>query len=504
MARKRHLTRGLRFRLTASYALLCALLLVGIATLFRERLAYSLNSEAHDVLDQEWAAMKGYLRIEKVPVKGHSHKPPEWRYVWQYDPADPDEDFIVQRIRRVYLLTDATGHVMEVSTIYDSIGVDTPQQIQAAIKSPQPIWRLRTNSRGTPYLIRAGVVYDEEHRYPCYVAIGRPMDESDKILNRYTWMYVGLIPFSLLCGCLLGWYLSGRALRPVTQVARAAQRISGSNLSLRIPTRGAGDELDYLIETFNRMIQRLENSFRQIRQFSTDVSHELRTPITAIRGQLEVALFTAKTLDQYRDTSLNCLQDIERLSQIVRALLLLSQAESGQLALQFARIDLAAVVRDIVEQFQIPAEGAHIQLSADLPPECLAEVDRIQFERMLSNLLSNAMKFTPAGGQVRVALRRLEESLEIEVADTGCGIPPEHLPHIFDRFYRVPSRQSCASQEQGLGLGLSFVAWIAKAHGGSVRVDSTPGKGTSFIIALPAAVLVTAPPEPVDTAAALG
>jgi signal transduction histidine kinase len=122
---------------------------------------------------------------------------------------------------------------------------------------------------------------------------------------------------------------------------------------------------------------------------------------------------------------------------------------------------------------------------------------------MVSNLLSNAMKFTPAGGQVRVALRALEETLEIEVADTGCGIPSEHLPHIFDRFYRVPSRQSCAPPEQGLGLGLSFVAWIAKAHGGAVRVDSTPGKGTSFTVTLPAAPTTT-PVETADTAAALG
>src|ERR1022692_3491412 len=224
--------------------------------------------------------------------------------------------------------------------------------------------------------------------------------------------------------------LSRRRVMPVMQVAQTAQRITGSNLSLRIPTRAAGDELDYLILTFNRMIERLENSFQQIRQFSTDVSHELRTPITAIRGQLEVALFTAKTVEQYRDATLNSLQDIERLSQIVRALLLLSQAESGQLALQKTRLDLSSVVRDIVDQFQIPAEGAHVELSADLPPECAAEVDRVQIERMLSNLLSNALKFTPAGGRVHVALRSLPESISIDVEDTGCGIPEEHIPHI--------------------------------------------------------------------------
>ncbi len=507
MSAKRHFTRGLRFRLTLGYALLFGLLLLGVAWLSRERLAYTLDSEAHDLLEQEWVAMKGYLHVERLPAKVRTpeHVPcPPHKAIWEYDKNDPDEDFAVERLRRVYVLADATGCVMEVSTIYQSIGIERSGEIETAIRSGLPVWKIRHSPHGIPYLIRGGVVFEEKHHNPFYVAVGRPMDESDKILKRYTWMYAGLIPFSLLCGCLLGWFLAGRALMPVMEVAQAAQRISGSNLSLRIPARAAGDELDYLILTFNRMIERLESSFQQIRQFSTDVSHELRTPITAIRGQLEVALFTAKTIEQYRDATLNSLQDIERLSQIVRALLLLSQAESGQLALQKARLDLASVVRDIVDQFQIPAEGAHVELSADLPPECPADVDRVQIERMLSNLLSNAMKFTPAGGSVRVVLRNLPESIEIEVADTGCGIPEEHIPHIFERFYRVPAQVTCTSPEPGLGLGLSFVAWIAKAHGGTIRVDSAPGNGTRFIVSLPATPAEPATDAPVPAAAAIG
>jgi heavy metal sensor kinase len=294
-----------------------------------------------------------------------------------------------------------------------------------------------------------------------------------------------VIPGALILGSLLGYFMAGRALTPVRAVAQAAQRITGSNLSLRIPTRDAGDELDYLILTFNRMIERLESSFQQVRQFSTDVSHELRTPITGIRGQLEVALFTAKTTDQYREAMFNALQDIDRLSQIVRALLLLSQAESGQLVLQKARLDLCDVVSELVEQFQIPAEAAGVRLTAKLPPECPAEVDRVQIERMLTNLFSNALKFTPEGGEVRTELRCLPECVEIVVEDTGRGIPTEHLPHIFDRFYRVAGNGTAPNPEQGLGLGLSFVAWIVKAHRGKIEVDSTPGQGTRFTIRLP-------------------
>ena len=374
------------------------------------------------------------------------------------------------------------------------------ERVRAALASYTPrsggrvFWDTRY-AEGEPYLVRAGIVFDEQHKAPYYVAIGVPLTNNQKVLRDYTLFFVGFIPAALILGSWLGWYMAGRALTPVLAVAQAAQRISGSNLNLRIPTREANDELDYLILTFNRMIDRLEASFQQIRQFSTDVSHELRTPITAIRGQLEVALFTAKTNEQYRDAIVNALQDIDRLSQMVRALLLLSQAESGQLALQKARIDLSAVVHDLVEQFQIPAEAAGVHLSAQVPPRCLATVDRVQIERMITNLLSNAVKFTPEGGAVRITLGSDEESAELLVADTGRGIPKQHLPHIFDRFYRVPGSGTAPGPDQGLGLGLSFVAWIVKAHDGVIDVESTPGQGTRFRIKLPIGELAPAPAE---------
>ena len=473
------ITRSLRFRLTVGYALFICVMLIGVGAIYRQTLVTSLDAQTRDGLEQEWAAAKGYLRIEND------------RPIWFYDHNDPDESFIVERLRRVYMLADAQGNVMEYSVIYKSIGFESPAEIAGVIRSSKPVWTVRKDPHGIPFLIHSGAVYDEKHEKEYFFAIGRSLADQGHILEQFTWTYISVIPLVILTGCLLGWYLAARALTPVLEVAQAAQRISGSNLSLRIPSRGAHDELDYLIETFNRMIARLENSFNQIRQFSTDVSHELRTPITAIRGQLEVALFTATTTDQYREAMLNALQDIERLSQIVRALLLLSQAESGQLALQKTRLDLCELVADVVDQFQIPYEEARIQLSAQLPRECWADVDRIQIEPMVSNLLSNAMKFTPPGGEVRVSLPNVADGVELVIQDTGCGIATDHLPHIFDRFYRVPGRDA-SGPERGLGLGLSFVAWIAKAHEGTVRVESTPGKGTRFVVFLP----VSAPAEP--------
>jgi heavy metal sensor kinase len=498
MSRKRdfrRISRGLRFRLTIAYALMFTLLFALVALFLRERLKSSLDDQVVLGLDEYWGTLKGYMRIEPCIELGN-----KVATAWYYDQEDPDETTAVLDTRKIYMVTDQNGNPIPncvtqqpaVSTTYEDIGLEKPalirQQVREALAA-QPkqktFYMDRKTSSGEPIKVRSGVVWAEKHSAPYYAAVGNSYADKMNVLHAYTWIFAGVIPGSLILGSLLGFFMAGRALTPVHAVAQAAQRITGSNLSLRIPTREAGDELDYLILTFNRMIERLEASFQQMRQFSTDVSHELRTPITGIRGQLEVALFTAQTTEQYREAMFNALQDIDRLSQIVRALFLLSQAESGQLVLQKSRLDLCEVVEDLVEQFQIPAEAAGVKLTSNVPAECPAEVDRVQIERMLTNLLSNAIKFTPEGGMVQTTLRSLPDRIELVVEDTGRGIPTEHLPHIFDRFYRVAGNGAAPGPEQGLGLGLSFVAWIVKVHNGKIDVESSPGKGTKFTIKLP-------------------
>src|SRR5579872_532073 len=409
----RRLSRSLRFRLTASYVVLFAVALTGVAWFLYAQLARELTSQAQDSLNEDWATLKtAELRIEENPDRGG-----QYEANWYYDPDDPDESRLVADIKKVYLIADANGKVIPehstqvpaISAIYQGIGYD-PKAIQQRVREsippnkPQTYWMDRRNDEGELFKIRAGIQLDEKHHAPFYVAIGTSLKEDETILRRYALTIAMVSLGTLVLGSLIGWIVAGRVLTPVLEVAQAAQRISGSNFDLRIPARESGDELDYLILTFNRMSERLAASFQQMKQFSADVSHELRTPITAIRGQLEVALFTAKTTDQYREAMFNALQDIDRLSQIVRALLLLSQAESGQVVLQKTRLDLSEVARDLVEQFQIPAEAAGVRLTADLAPNCAVEADRVQIERMITNLLSNAIKFTPEGGDVRLAV----------------------------------------------------------------------------------------------------
>jgi heavy metal sensor kinase len=469
--------RGLRFRLALSYVAFFAVLLGAIGFFFWRQLKQDAEFDTETTVAADWGATVGYVHFE--------HERPEWIY----DPTDPDEAFTVERLRRIYLLMDASGNVLQSSTIYDSIGVDKPEtkdlfrQVMS-LRRGDKLYVVLRDEDGVPYMVGAGWTTDE-HKDKYFLAIGRSLELPYRTVGNFTRTYLILAPAMMVLSCFFGWWLAGLAIRPLNSVAHAAQNVTGSNITVQIPLRGAGDELDHLIQSFNQMTERLHQSFEQIRRFSTDVSHELRTPITAIRGQLEVALFTAETPDQYREAIINAMEDIEKLSSIVRALLLLSQAESGQLALQKAPLDLGEVVTDLVEQFQIPAEEKNVQLRAVVEPCPPVEADRTQIERLVSNLLSNAVKYTPQGGSVTVTTgpAREEGWTKISVEDTGLGIPAESLPHIFDRFYRVHNPQTAGVQ--GLGLGLSFVAWIVEAHGGRIDVASNAGEGTRFTVLLP-------------------
>lgn len=294
---------------------------------------------------------------------------------------------------------------------------------------------------------------------------------------------VMMAPLLALAG-LLGWLLAGRTLQPLQELVSATRKISVRNLYLRIPPQGTRDELDTLTHNFNQMLDRLERNFEQARQFSVDASHELRTPITAARGQLEVALMSATTVEEHRAAMESALQDLERMGQIVKSLLQLAQAESGQLALQKARLDVARLVARLAGEFEIPADEKRARLTCVLQRQCEAMVDRVQFERLVSNLLSNAIRYVPPHGEVRVSLSSGGGKINLTVSDNGPGIPAPDLPHIFDRFYRA--RKGEPDGEKGLGLGLSFASWIVDAHGGTIDVKSTQGSGTTFLVTIPA------------------
>lgn len=486
------LFRTLRFRLASTFLVLLAVVLVlaGIAgtTLLRS----VLDTRSDQALRDELGALKGYIHF------GSSDGGmPEWFA----DRSDPEEAAAVARLGDIFLLVDDAGRIDQLSNLPPSLAFLADEKVikheQDELKRTQePIIKTVTSTDKVSYDIICSTLLDSTHGRRWYVMEGRAIVEDELVLRRFRRDFFFIfLPIAAVACALISWYSAGRALRALQSVDKAAQNITGSNLGLQIPKRGADDELDRLIDSFNQMSRRLKSSFEQIRQFSTDVSHELRTPLTAIQGQLEVALFTATHKEQLQEAIENALQDVERLSNLVRALLLLSQSESGQLPLNKTTLDLSATVEDLVDQFQIPAEAAGLTLSQTSKEAALCEADRTQVERLITNLLSNAIKYTPSGGWVKAGVENTASGVRLVVEDSGVGIPESHQPFIFDRFYRVPD----PNPEKGLGLGLSFVASIVKAHGGEIKLKSAAGQGSRFEIDLPrGAVRAAASSRPVN------
>jgi heavy metal sensor kinase len=467
------LLRTLRFTLAATFLgmLLVILLVAGIAGTSIIRSVIETSTE--DTLREELAALKGYLNLDQgIPT---------------LKAEDEDDRAEIARLTRVYVIADADGHVKKGTTdaafneLNDGAAIRRDVNLMRATQPQQNVFRIIKGDEDGPYKIIASIVYDDRHA-AFYVAVGRTIAGDEAVLKKFRRDYLIFLALATAFAAAASWYSAGRALYPLQSVEQAAKAITGTNLGLQIPKRGANDELDRLIGTFNEMSRRLKASFDQVRQFSTDVSHELRTPLTSIQGQLEVALFTAKQPEQLREAIENALQDVERLSNLIRALLLLSQSETGQLRMNKSRLDLAELISELVEQFQIPAEAAHLKLTNQASEPVICEADRTQMERLVTNLLSNSLKYTPPGGWIRVTAANTGANVELVVEDSGLGIAHEHLSRVFERFYRVPD----SSPEKGLGLGLSFVASIVRAHGGEIQVESELGKGTKFVVSLPA------------------
>ena len=472
------LFRTLRFRLASTFLLLLTAVLAIVGTVGTTTLRKILETQSTDELTEQLGTLKG----------GWIYFDDAGQPRWQIDHTDPEEEAEATRLQAVYVVADPTGKIALDSPDPTLKPLFNHQTVMAELarfqKNREPYMKTLRGTDGVPYQVISSTLSDAKHNLKWYIAEGRALTEDVRVLRQFRRNYLIFFPLALLVCALVSWFSAGAALGALQSVRKAASEITGSNLGVQIPKRGADDELDSLIESFNEMSRRLKASFDQMRQFSTDVSHELRTPLTAIQGQLEVALFTANHKEQLQEAIENALQDVERLSNLVRALLLLSQSESGQIPMNKNVVDLGAVMKDLVDQFQIPAEAHEITITQMHETNVLCEVDRTQIERVITNLLSNALKYTAPGGWVKAGVQRTDFYVRLIVEDSGIGIPPDHLPHIFDRFYRVPD----PNPEKGLGLGLSFVAAIVKAHGGEIRVHSKPGQGSRFEVTLPVGV----------------
>jgi heavy metal sensor kinase len=319
---------------------------------------------------------------------------------------------------------------------------------------------------------------------PQIVQVGISLQRVERALARYLQTLLVLIPLGLGLAAAGGALIARVALSPVDTMSRTALRITGEDLSQRLPLRGTGDELDHLAGTLNAMLARVEGSFLQMRRFAADAAHELRTPLTALKGGIEVALRAERPVNEYRRVLTSSLEEVDRLVRLAEDLLLLSRLASDGRPPR-ARVDLEPILADVFELGVVLGQprGVSVRLRDSAPVAVLGDAAAIR--RAFRNLVENAVKYTPAGGKVELALERRDGDADLVVSDTGVGMQPEDHERIFEPFVRLDAAR--ARDTGGAGLGLAIARSIVVSHGGTLTVESAPGAGSTFTISLPLA-----------------
>jgi heavy metal sensor kinase len=313
--------------------------------------------------------------------------------------------------------------------------------------------------------------------------------------------FILTLPLGILAAYLIGSWVARRALAPVDQITEEVREITdGRSLHRRLPTPMVKDELGRLADTLNQMMSRLERSFTALRRFTADASHELKTPLTVLRAGVERAITTPGLAPEALAALEETLQEINRMTELVDALLTLARADEGLVPLHREPVDLRALLTESEETGELLAEPTGVAVTMDAPSgPVVIQADGTRLRQLVMNLVTNAVKYTPAGGRVRLWLARDDGLVRLGVSDTGIGIAPGDLPHIFDRFYRADAARTRTADRPGAGLGLAICKWIAEAHGGKIDVQSRPGRGTTFTVTLPAPrTTPPTPPPPAD------
>ena len=463
--------KSIRSRLTAWYILLLGIILI----LFSVFLNYFLSKRLYESVDNSLTVSATVVATSAVMKFNRSPLPGLDQFFEQFMGAG--------NLNKFYRIYDGSGNVGSRSNNIDASKFPLSQEAYAdALSGTNSYETFLVDGKHPIRVITMPIL--REKKLVNLVQVGTSLEAVKETLRNLRIFLFTAVPSVLVFATLFARFLARRALKPISKIIKTARDIGqGQELSQRIPVFKVQDELGQLALTFNEMMDRLENSFAQMRQFSSDASHELRTPLTVLQGQNELVLSKLRDPKEYQEVIISNLEEIKYMSKVLEDLFVLSRSDENQVLLNYKRMDLRDLVEEVCRHAEILAEEKDISIVIAFLEQVKINGDEVRLRQMVWNILHNGIKYTQPGGELKVSL--LEESgfALLSIQDTGIGIPEKDLPFIFDRFYRVDKARS--KDEGGSGLGLSICRHIAEAHRGNIKVESKPGLGTRFKIHIP-------------------
>jgi heavy metal sensor kinase len=478
---------SLRFKLTLWYVFILGILLIS----FSSFLYFTLSKSLYRDVDNKLRSLAELIASESAS--------PLSKFGFGNIDKALETSMDLKPIGKFIQVLDESGNIGRKS---DNLrNIQLPISLSALKNASKGLTTFETShSLGNPPLRIVTFPVLENNHLIKIIQVASSLEELEDALNTLFIILMIAVPLALIIASMGGQFLANKALKPVDQITQTARMITSKNLNQRIKPLKVKDEISRLIETFNEMISRLDRSFNQVKQFSTDASHELKTPLTILKGEVEVALRKERALQEYEQVLKSNLEEINRMSQIVDDLLLLSKVDSGELRIHKEDMNLTEILNEVVAHMNVLAQSKHLRIETSNHHEEVHILgDPLRIRELFLNLIENGIKYTEEGGSIQIRLTKdilpqdgdlsgwsqgaQAEFAKIIISDTGIGIAKEDQERIFDRFFRVDKARSRA--QGGSGLGLSICKWIVDAHHGEIKVESDFGKGSSFIVKLP-------------------
>ena len=469
--RSRLTALSIRSRLTAWYVILLAIILI----LFSVLLNYFLSKRLYESVDNSLTvsatvvSTSATMRLTGSPLPGLN----------QFF----DQFLREGNLNKFYRIYDGSGSVGSRSRNISASEFPLSGTAYAdALKGNNSYETFKVGGKHPIRVITMPVMVND--KLVNLVQVGTSLQAVQETLRNLKIILFTAVPSVLIFAALFARFMARRALKPISRIIDTARDIGqGQELSKRIPVLKIKDELGQLALTFNEMMNRLENSFKQVRQFSSDASHELRTPLTVLKGQNELILSKLRKPEEYQEVISSNLEEINYMSRVLEDLFLLSKSDENQVSLDCKQVNLKPLVEEVCKHAEVLAEEKNIKIIIAFLEVVQVKGDEVRLRQMSWNILQNGIKYTQCGGELKVSLQNDGEFALMTIQDTGIGIPEEDLGFIFNRFYRVDKARS--RDEGGSGLGLSICKQIAEAHKGTIEVESKLGVGTRFKIRIP-------------------